>query len=122
MDFLYITLGLNILLIFLVKREWLLDRQPFTILLWCNTGLFLLGYLLPYFSIVYSIMVVMLKVPILSQLLFMLLVKVFRKSNKIHVDTFWTMDSQLLKDVKFNLAFWLIAIILPAVIVFKGII
>lgn len=122
MDFLYIALGLNVLLIFLVKREWLLDKQAFNSLLLCNIFLFLLGYLLPYFSIVYSIMVVVLKIPILSQLLFMLLVKVFRKTNKIQVDTFWTMDSHLLKDLKFNLAFWLIAILLPAIIVFKGII
>ena len=122
MDFLYIALGLNILLIFLVKREWLLEKHPFSILLLCNTSLFLLGYLLPYFSIVYSIMVVALKIPILSQLLFMLLVKVFRKTNKIHVDTFWTMDKHLMKDVKFNVAFWLIAILLPAILVFNGIV
>ncbi|MDB5258691.1 MAG: hypothetical protein JWM14_3386 [Chitinophagaceae bacterium] len=122
MDFIYITLGLNILLIFLVKREWLLERQPFTIIMFGNAALFVLGYALPHFSIVFSILVEALKIPILSQLLFMFLVKVFRKINKTPVDTFWTMDTHLMKDIKFNLAFWIIAILLPAIIVYTELI
>jgi hypothetical protein len=122
MDFIYIALGLNVLLILLVKREWLLERTPFTILLFGNAGLFLLGYLLPHLSIVYSIMVVFLKVPVLSQLLFMFLVKVFRKIKHTPVDTFWTMDRPLMKDGLFLLSFCVIAILLPAVLAFAGVI
>ena len=122
MDFIYIVLGLNVLFIFLCNREWLLEKQSFTILMLCNTSLFLLGFLLPYFSIVHAILVVSLKIPILSQLLFLLLVIIFRKINKTRVDSFWAMDTHLMKSISFNLSFWIIAIILPAIIVFKGII
>ncbi len=123
MDFIFILLGINTLFVFLYKREWLLQKQPFTILLACNLILFVLGYVLQYYSIGNPKLVVALKMPVLSQLLFIGLVTVFRKIyNRDPVDTFWTMDISLMKDGIFNFVFWVIAVILPAILVFTRII
>jgi len=123
MDFIYIALGINTLVIFMYKREWLLKKQPFTILLICNLVLFILGYVMQYHSFGNPKLTVALKMPILSQLIFIGLVTIFRKIyNRDPVDTFWTMDISLMKDGIFNLFFWVIAIILPAILVFTKII
>lgn len=123
MDFIFILLGINTLFIFLYKREWLLQKQPFIIVMACNLTLFMLGYVLPYYSIVISEFVVALKMPLLSQLLFLSLAFLFRKIyDKDAVDTFWVNDLRLMKDGVFNFIFWVTGIMLPAVLVFGEII
>ncbi len=123
MDFIYIILGMNTLIVFMYKRDWLLSRKPFTITLTVNFLLLILGYLLQYYSVGNPKMVVALKMPVLSQLLFIGLVTIFRKIyNRDPVDTFWTMDVSLMKDGIFNFFFWVVAIILPAILVFTKII
>lgn len=87
------------LIVFMYKRDWLWSRKPFTILLAVNFQLLILGYLLQYYSVGNPKMVVALKMPVLSQLLFIALVTIFRKVyNREPVDTFWTMDVSLMKD------------------------
>lgn len=67
--------------------------------------------------------VIALKMPLLSQLLFILMIVCFRKIyNRNPVDTFWTMDRGLMKDGIFNFVFWVIGVILPAILVFTKII
>ena len=123
MDFIYIVLGINTLIVFLFNRDWLLQKKSFIILFIFNLILFVLGYLLQHYSIGNPKFVVALKMPILSQLLFMGLVALFRKVyNRTPEDTFWTMDISLMKDGIFNFIFWIIAIILPAILVFGKVI
>lgn len=123
MDFIFILLGINTLIIFLYKREWLLQKQPFIIVMACNLTLFMLGYVLQHYSIVISKFVVALKMPLLSQLLFLSLAFLFRKIyDRDVVDTFWVSDLRLMKDGVFNFIFWVTGIMLPAVLVFGEII
>jgi len=123
MDFAYIALGLNTLAVFLYKREWLLKKKPFTILLAVNILLLILGYIFQYNLIGNPNMVVALKMPLLSQLIFISLVTIFRKAyNRDPVDTFWTMDISLMKDGIFNFTFWVTAILLPSILVFTKVI
>lgn len=123
MGFLFILIGMNPLIVFLYHREWLLDKTIFKILLLVNLILFIVGYALQNNSINNFKLVVALKMPILSQLLFVILVFVFRKIfNRDPVDTFWTMDVKLMKDGIFNFIFWVLGGLLPAILVFKNII
>lgn len=123
MDFIYIVLGMNTLIIFIYVRKWLVCRKPFMILFAINFLLLTMGYLFQYYSVGNSRMVVALKMPVLAQSLFIGLVAIFRKVyNRDPVDSFWTMDANLMKDGVFNLFFWMVAIILPAILVFTNII
>lgn len=122
-NFVFILLGTNTLIIFLYKREWLLEKIPFLILLTANTTLLAMGYLLETKLIGNPKLVIALKMPLLSQLIFICMVFIFRKIyNRNPVDTFWTMDQALMKDGIFNFVFWAMAIILPAIIVFGRVI
>lgn len=122
-NFVFIILGTNTLLVFLYKREWLLEKKSYLILLIANLILFGMGYLLQAKLIGNPKLVVALKMPLLSQLLFSFMVICFRKIYKrTPVDTFWTMDMTLMKDGVFNFVFWFLAIILPAILVFGKII
>lgn len=123
MGFIYIILGINTLIIFLYKREWLFNKKPFVLLLVCNLLLFAIGYLAPVFSLNNSKMIVALKMPFISQMLFVCLTTVFKKVYKRNPeDTFWSMDIKQMKDGVFNFLFWIIAVVLPAILVFGRII
>ncbi len=122
-DFLFIIIGMTTIIVFSFKREWLLN-QKFSLILMCiNLLLLILGYVFEYNSIGNPKMVVAIKMPILSQLIFIVLVYIFRKIyNRNPVDTFWSMDLSLMKDGIFNFLFWLLAIVLPAILVFTKVI
>ena len=121
MNFIYIALGMTTLLVFLYKREWLLNKNSALALLGWNLVLFILGSLLFNFEVGNPKMVVALKMPLLAQVIFIVLVSIFRKIYKYDpVDTFWTMDTSLMKDGIFNFLFFSTAIIFPAILVFMG--
>lgn len=121
MNIIFVFLGMSTLLVFLYKREWLLGRRPFLILLVLNVILFILGYILE--NGVDFKLSVALKMGLLSQLIFTALVTLFRRIYKRDpVDTFWTMDVSLMKDGIFNFVFWVLGGVIPALIVFKHII
>lgn len=122
-NFIFILLGTNTLIVFLYKRDWLLEKNPFLVLLAANSILFATGYLLEFELVGNPKLVIALKMPLLSQLIFVCMVLIFRKIyNRDPVDTFWTMDQKLMKDGIFNFVFWVAAIILPAIVVFGKII
>ena len=106
------------LMIFLFKRDWLLNKKKSKIILGFNIILFILGYLLQYKSIGNSKFVVAIKISLLSQLIFIGMVYLFRKIyTRDPVDTFWTMDQTLMKDGVFNFLYWVLAFLLPAYLV-----
>ena len=123
MNFIYILLGTNILAVFMFRRDWLLRKMPFLNLLAVNFLLLAVGYLFQYFSIGNQKFVIALKIPVLSQLIFIILVTIFRILNKRDPkDTFWSMDSSLMTDGLFNFVFVTVSLIFPAIIVFMKII
>ena len=122
-NFGFIILGMNTLIIFTFKREWLLKKNSFLVLLFINIILFAMGYLLEAKLIENPKLVVALKMPLISQLLFICMLICFRKIyNRDPVDTFWTMDRSLMRDGIFNAIFWFIGFVLPAILAFTKII
>lgn len=119
MNILFIALGMSTLLIFLFKRDWLFKKYQFLVLLSANLLLFVLGNLLAdNFKLATA-----LKMSLISQLIFLTLVFVFKSIYKRNpVDTFWTMDMSLMKDGVFNFIFWVLGITVPAGLVFTGVI
>jgi hypothetical protein len=99
----YVIVGLNVLLVFSFKRAWLLNTRPYLLLLAFNIALFIAGFLLPRYDIGDPKLVVMLKVPLIYQLVFWVMLTIFRLLfHKDPAETFWTSDRKLLKDGIFN--------------------
>jgi hypothetical protein len=123
MNLIYIFLGMNIHFLFLFKRDWLFKKEFYIKLLLCNSILALLSYLFQYCLIGNPKFVIALKMPLISQVLFIGLVVVFQKLFKRNpIDTFWSMDISQMKDGIFNFGFWFLSIVIPAILVFKKII
>lgn len=120
MDFALVLIGINIHLIFLFKREWLFDKKIFRGILLANVVLFILSYMLQLSDIGNPKFTLVLKVPLLSQLIFWtmrgLYFKIFNANPQ---DSFWTMDIKLMKDGIFNFLFWVIGLMLPMILIYK---
>jgi|HubBroStandDraft_3_1064219.scaffolds.fasta_scaffold31276_3 hypothetical protein len=71
MIMIYLILGMNVLLVFSFKRGWLLNRTSYLILLLFNLLLFISSYLFQHYFIGDPRFSVLLKVPLLYQLLFL---------------------------------------------------
>lgn len=113
-----VLFGMSTIWVFLYKREWLLQKKPSLILLIVNFSFFVLAYIFDYWSIGNARLIVFLKMGFLSQLIFLLLVSIFRKIyNRDPVDTFWAIDVKLMKDGIFNFIFWVTAIMIPAILI-----
>jgi hypothetical protein len=120
MDFVFILIGFFILYIFLFSRK-LLIHKTFSIVLWglCLL-LFVTGFLLDGKGVRGS---EAFKIPLLQYSIYMLFRYLFVKLyNREPKDTFWTMEKGVWKDAIFNIIFWLVAFLLPTIIVFTGII
>lgn len=123
MDFIYITLGMTTLIIFLFKRDWLLKKQYTTLILGWNSLLFGIGYILDHVNLVNSKFVVALKISLICHIVFFVLAGVFKIIYKQNPkDTFWTMDRSLMRDGVFNFLFWVIAGFGSAMLVFLRVI
>lgn len=117
----YVILGLNIQFFFLLERELLFSKKSALRVLVLNLILFLLGNLLYSLNFSDERFTLLLKMPFVSQLLLYLLFVVFIKfSSRPPKDTFWSMDINLLKDGLFNFTFWVLGIVVPVYLIFKG--
>ncbi len=103
MNILCPILGLNVLVIFFFKREWLFQLRPFLILLGINCMLFALSSILIARAIGDRNLVTMLKISLLYQVCIYILLLIFRTLyRRDPVDTFWTSDTKLFRDGIFN--------------------
>jgi hypothetical protein len=101
-----IILGINILIIFILKREWLYQQKTFSILLLFNLGLYISARLLQHYGIGNPKFEAALKIPVLQQFLLLALLVIYRALFKQNPgDTFWSMDHRKLKDGIFNFIF-----------------
>lgn len=104
MDFIYILISFNVSIIFLFNRNILFVQKNFWLLFILNILLFIIGYFknINWFLI-----------PITSQLIFLLLSKIYfnilRDNPK---DTFWTLNNKLINDSIFNIVFWILSILI----------
>jgi hypothetical protein len=98
-----VILGLNVFIIFLLKREWLFNKKPFVFLLCFNLLLLFAGFYFPSHSIGDSRFTPLLRVPFFYQILLLPLSWIYRKLyHKDPVDTLWSMDIRLMRDGIFN--------------------
>ncbi|MFY7812031.1 MAG: hypothetical protein ACOVQ2_09900 [Flavobacterium sp.] len=119
MVYILVILALNILYIFYFKREYLNNNKTFIIILIFNLFLFLLSIIINYTNYYNSENIKLLKVPIISQIIYFALLSVFRKLyNRDPKDTFWSMDIKLMKDGIFNFIFLILGILIPIILIY----
>ena len=115
MNILFVLLGMNVYIIFGFRRAWLLHTKPFLLLLSFNLLLFFLAHLLLHYAIGDQRFIPLLKVPLIYQIMFLVLVTIYRKLfHSDPADTFWSRDITKMKDGIFNFIF---AILLAVVII-----
>jgi hypothetical protein len=116
MSLLFIILGLNIYTIFILKRDWLLQKKPYIILLLCNLILFAVGHTMLYRNIGNPNFVSALNIPAPQQILLLALLTIYRKIfHDDPADTLWSMDWKKMKDGIFNFIFF-VASIVPTIL------
>ena len=114
MDIILIALGLSTALIFLKKMEWLIDKKIFVINIIYGIILFIVGTALMEYNIGRVRFVAALRMPLVSSLIFFVLLFLFKKIFKRNPEnTFWVFTKKPIEDVIFTLLFWLLGVGLP---------
>lgn len=119
MGLIIVPIAMSIQIIFLFKRDVLLDviwkRR-----IWASSILlFLLGYLLSK-MLENNQFLPFLMMPLQSYILYLIFHAAFLKLFKTKpVDTFHTYDLKLMKSGIFNFIFWVLGMLLPILIIFK---
>lgn len=91
MDFIFIALGLSTMLLFMFKIEWLFNYKYFLINIFYNIVLFCGSLLMIEYQLGNPKMVVALKMPLISSIIFLFLYIIFQKIYKRNPEnTFWT--------------------------------
>ncbi|SHF88971.1 hypothetical protein SAMN05444372_10155 [Flavobacterium micromati] len=113
MNIIFILIGMNVTLVFVFNKSKLDSRIWFIRLLVVNVLLFLIASICLFNNIGKDTAVNSLFVPLIVQLIYYGLSKIFYLTFKRNsVDTFWTMDKSLFIDGWFNFIFYLISILL----------
>lgn len=111
-DFLLVMAGLNTVIIFMFKIEWLLNTKSLVVLACINTILFGIGF---YYNKKINT-IDALKMPIVSLLIFCVLNWAFMKLYNRHPEnTFWSFTKKPIEDVLFSIIFWILGIVLPVI-------
>ncbi len=113
MNFVFILIGMNVTIIFLFDKSKLDNKFWFYRLLFVNALLFLIASLCLLNNMGKGTTVNSLFVPLIGQLAYYGLSKVFYSMYKRNsIDTYMTMDKSLFIDGWFNFIFYLISIML----------
>ncbi len=118
-DILLIPLAIVIQLIFLFKRELLTDKL-WEKWIWFGVGvLFVIGFIgKNYYQNIKILPLLMM--PIMTYGIFKILLIIYRNMyGKTPVDTFYSMDLKLMKSGIFNFIFWVLGIIIPAIVIYQ---
>ena len=120
MDLIIVISGTKTLLIFLYKREWLLRKNSFFIIFFIDVFLFAISYVLTQHNAGNSKIIPVLKMPLIAVIIFKIMQYLFYIIYKKNpVNTFWSMDANLMRDGIFNFLYWILSIILPIILIFK---
>lgn len=120
MNFIFVFLGMTTLIVFLFKREWLLEKDKAIFIFIWNVFLFISSYFLLYIDFGDPDSVLLLRMSLITHLIFIFLVIIFKKIvGRNPVDTFWVSDKKLFIDGAFNFLFWFLGIVLPMTVIFK---
>ena len=113
MSVFFILIGMNVSVLFLFDKSKLDNKEWFFKLLILNAVLFLVASICLYFGFGKNTAVNSLFIPLIAQLAYYCLSKLFYLRYKRNsIDTFWTMDKSLFVDGWFNVIFWLVSILL----------
>ncbi len=118
MDFFFVLIGLSTTWLFMFKIEWLFQTRPFMINLVCNVILFAVSFSLIQNEIGNPKLVVALRMPLLSSLVFLVLYKIFFKMyGRNPENTFWVFTKKPIQDVIFTISYWFLGGGLPFVLI-----
>lgn len=111
MDFIFITFGLSTLFLFMHKIQWLFAPKPFIINLIYDLILFILSVIMLNNDIGNPKLVVALKMPLLSSLIFFALYQIFKRVYKRDPEnTAWSATKKPIQDVVFSILFLLLGV------------
>jgi|688.fasta_scaffold310928_1 hypothetical protein len=120
MDLKFILIGLNVLIIFMYKEEWLYVKKSMYIIFLFNLILFIIASILISSNEKYPKALHVLKMPLVSALIFYSLHQSFIKIYKRNPsNTFWEFGQKPTQDVVFSILVWIIGIGVPALIFIK---
>lgn len=119
MNFIIILVSLFVHIIFIYRRQWLFDKQPFNFITLTSLLLFGISYVLSRLDIGSPKFIPALRIPLLTVGVFYIMkiifFQVYQRNPK---DTFWSMDLALMRDGIFNFMFWLFGIMIPAFLIY----
>ncbi|MFT7396143.1 MAG: hypothetical protein ACI96G_000889 [Flavobacterium sp.] len=113
MDVIFILIGMNVTIVFLLDKSKLDKKDWFLKLLILNIILFLVALVCLGLGLGKNTAINSLFIPLIAQSVYYGLSKLFYlKYERNSVDSFWTMDKSLFIDGWFNSIFWLVSILM----------
>jgi hypothetical protein len=113
MDVIFILIGMNVTIVFLLDKSKLDKKEWFLKLLILNIILFLVALVCLGLGLGKNTAINSLFIPLIAQSVYYCLSKLFYlKYKRNSVDTYWTMDRSLFIDGLFNSIFWIVSILL----------
>ena len=115
MDFIFILIGLSIMLLFMFKIEWLFDFGVTSlVILIYSIMLFVLSFLLLEINFGNPSMVVCLRMPIISYAIFKMFHLIFKLIYLRNPEnTAWVFEKKPIQDILFSILFWFFGVGLP---------
>lgn len=115
MDFIFVLIGLSIAWLFMYKIKWLFGfGVSFWVIFIYTILLFGLSFLMIEVSYGNPKMVVFLRMPIVSFVIFRVFYLLFKKFYKRDPEnTAWVFQKKSIQDVIFSILFWLLGVGLP---------
>jgi hypothetical protein len=115
---LFVVIGLNVQIIFMLYEHILLSNKRFIFLLAFEILLLFICFLIQYYFPAIHKPVSILKLPIISILIYWLMVEAFKGLyNRNPQNTFWSFTRKPIQDVIFSLVFWFASLI-PVIFLF----
>lgn len=109
MDFILVLVGLSIMWLFMFKIEWLFNSKSFMVIIIYDIILFIHSHILLHFQIGNPKIIPVLKMPLISSIVFFILYRAFKKLfNRDPENTFWTFSKRPIQDIIFTILFWLL--------------
>lgn len=118
MGYIFIFFSMSTVLLFMYKIDWLFDSKRFWINIVYDIALYITALVMLYNKIADPRLVINLKVPLISSIIFRVLYLGFKKIYKRNPEnTFWVFTKKPIEDVIFSGLFWLLGAGLPFILV-----
>lgn len=119
MNFIIIVVSLFVHIIFIFKRQWLFNKRTLITITLTSLLFFGVSYALSKLNIGNPKFIPALRIPFLALAIFFIMERIFFQAYKRKPeDSFWSIDSTLLRDGIFNFLFWFFGIMIPAFLIY----